>query len=87
MPSGQRGTGRGPRERRRWKAQIPGPRRPSTGAVGRRAVVARLGTGRWPATTTGGENFAFAAEGHRKRGLGVAAAEGTASWAAEAAAA
>ena len=53
----------------------------------RRAVVARLGAGRWPAATMGGESCAFAAEGHRRRGPRAAAAEGTASGAAEAAAA
>ena len=86
MPSGRRDTGRGPRERRWRKAQLPGPWRPSTGAVGRRAVVARLGGERWPAATTGGESCAFAAEGHRRRGPRADAAEGTASGAAEAAA-
>ena len=52
----------------------------------RRAVVARLGAGRWPAATTGWESCAFAAEEHRRRGPRAAAAEGTASGAAEAAA-
>ena len=45
VPSGQTGTGRGPRERRRRKAQLLGPRRPSTGAVGRgRRAAAGMGT-------------------------------------------